>query len=204
MLVDIYSCVPPDLTIMDGITAMEGEGPGSGKPRDVGAVLISQDGAALDAVSAKIIGFDPMALYTNLVAHERGIGATDLREIEILGEKLSDFVVKDFKHSALATGMLRRKIPQFMHAFIQRETKYIPDISQKKCTSCMECVKICPTSAAHSKGDIPVIDRKRCIQCMCCHEVCRDYAIDLKRSFYGKGIEVAAKVYRFAGSLFSR
>jgi uncharacterized protein (DUF362 family)/Pyruvate/2-oxoacid:ferredoxin oxidoreductase delta subunit len=204
MLVDIYSCAPPNLTVMDGIMAMEGEGPGSGKPREVGAVLVSQDGVAVDAVSSQIIGFNPKSLYTSLIAHERGIGIGDLKEIEILGEKLNDVKIKNFKHSVLATGMLRRRFPQFMHAFIQRETKLIPEISLQKCTNCMECVNICPTSAAHSTSDIPAIDKRLCIQCMCCHEVCRFYAINLKRSFFGNGIEIAAKIYRFTGSLFSK
>jgi uncharacterized protein (DUF362 family) len=111
MLVDIFSCVPPHLTLMDGILAMEGEGPSAGNPKDVGLIFASRDAVAVDAVSSRIVGFNPLDIYTTLDANERGFGKGDLDEIEIVGEDVRDARVEDFKHSTLAIGLLRRKIP---------------------------------------------------------------------------------------------
>ena len=69
MLVDIFSCVPPHLTIMDAIVAMEGEGPSAGSPKKVGVIIASKDAVAVDAVALKITGSNPMNIYTTQNAH---------------------------------------------------------------------------------------------------------------------------------------
>ncbi len=196
MLVDIYSCVPPSLTIMDGIVSMEGEGPSAGKPRRTNIVLASLDGVALDAVSSKIVGFNPLNIYTTRSAYQRGLGIGDIKKINILGEKISDVTVKDFKHSAIAVGALQRRIPQILHSYIQNQLAYIPEINLKKCTGCLECVDICPTGAAQKSNDKARIEKSRCIHCMCCHEVCRFNAIKLKHRPLGTFIQRANALYK--------
>jgi len=99
MLVDIFSCAPPHLTIMDAVLAMEGEGPGAGKPRKVGVVLASRDAVALDAVATRIIGLNPLDISTTFHAHERGLGIGSLENIEMLGERLRGVEVKNFGSS---------------------------------------------------------------------------------------------------------
>ncbi len=201
MLVDIYSCVPPSLTIMDGIVSMEGEGPSAGKPRRTNIVLASLDGVALDAVSSKIVGFNPLDIYTTHSAYQRGLGIGDIKRINILGEKISDVTVKDFKHSAIAVGALQRRIPQILHSYIQNQLAYIPEINSKKCIGCMECVDICPTGAARKTNDTARIEKSRCIHCMCCHEVCRFNAIKLKHRPLGSFIQRANALYKKTGRL---
>ena len=110
MLVDIFSCAPHQLIIMDAITAMEGEGPSSGGyVKKVGLIFASQDAVAVDAVATKIVGFNPLNIYTTLHAHERGLGIGAIEDIEIAGENIQDVQIKDFKRSAIAIGFLRRK-----------------------------------------------------------------------------------------------
>jgi len=196
MLVDIFSCCPPHLTIMDGIIAMEGEGPGAGKPRKVGIILASQDAVALDTVATKIIGFNPFNIYTILHAHDRGLGTGRISEIEIRGMRIQDVRIRDFKHSALAVGLLRKKIPQFLHAYIQDQLTLIPEISEKKCSVCKECVDICPKSATKLARNTVWIDKRACIHCMCCHEVCRFQAIRIKRKPIGKILEKTSNIYK--------
>ena len=58
MLADLNLCVKPRLHIMDGIVAMEGNGPGSGDPFPINAILVSTDPVALDAVFCKLIYLD--------------------------------------------------------------------------------------------------------------------------------------------------
>jgi len=59
---------------MDGITAMEGEGPGSGQLRKLGLILASSDTVALDAVATKIIGLEPSEVLTTRYASEQKDG----------------------------------------------------------------------------------------------------------------------------------
>jgi len=196
MLVDIFSTATPHLTIMDGIKAMEGEGPSAGKPRDVGVILASRDGVAVDAVASKIIGFNTMDISTTRNAHERGLGIGKIEEIEILGEKIRDVEVRDFRHSAIAIGFLQRKVPQFLYACIQNQITLTPEVRKDKCTGCMECIKICPAGAAKLTEKAAWIDKSICIHCMCCHEVCRYQAIKLNQKPIGMILNIARTIYQ--------
>jgi len=201
MLVDVFSCVPPHLTIMDGIVAMEGEGPSAGKSRKIGVILASQDAVAVDAVASKIIGFNPMNIFSTQNAHERGLGIGKIENIEITGESIRDVEVRNFKHSAVALGIMRRKIPSFLYAYIQEQLMLTPKVSVKKCTACMECIDICPRGAAKLHNNSARIDKTLCIHCMCCHEVCRFQAIKLKQRPLGKIMRGAAFLYKKVKSL---
>jgi hypothetical protein len=53
-------------------------------------ILASGDMVAIDAVAAKMMGFDPLSIRFIRLAHERGLGCGDVREIEIAGEDISD------------------------------------------------------------------------------------------------------------------
>jgi len=203
MLVDIFSCVPPHLTIMDAIIAMEGEGPSTGNPKKVGVIIASEDAVAVDAVASKITGTNPMNIYTTQDAHERGLGIGRIEDIEIVGENIQDVEVKDFKHSAVAIALFRRKLPSFLYAYIQNQLTLIPEIITKKCTACLECVNICPRGAAKSEEDFVRIDKDLCIHCMCCHEVCRFQAIKPKHKPIGKVINGLSFLHQTIVSLFS-
>lgn len=203
MLVDIFSCAPPHLNIMDAIHAMEGEGPSAGSSKKVGLILASSDGVALDAVASKIIGLDPMQIHTTINAAKRGLGTAQMAEIEILGEKIQDIDVKDFKQSAIAIGLIRKNIPAFLHGFIQWQMVLIPRVLQKKCTACQECVDICPVGAVQIIGEKAKIEKSRCIHCMCCHEVCRFHAIKLGQRPLGRMLRRMTTIYKKILSFFS-
>jgi len=203
MLVDIFSCAPPHLNIMDAIVAMEGEGPSAGRPKKVNLILASRDAVALDAVASKIIGLDPLQILTTKYADERGLGVGQLENIEIIGERMQDVKIKDFRQSAIATGLIQKKIPAFLHAFIQDQLILMPRIIKKRCTACWECVDICPAGAAQKQDNAARIDDSLCIHCMCCHEVCRFHAIKLKQKFFGRTVRQVTKTYKKVLSLFS-
>ncbi|MCC7008011.1 MAG: DUF362 domain-containing protein [Acidobacteria bacterium] len=61
-IVDLAATIRPGLTIVDGITAMEGDGPIMGQPRDLGVLAMGTDPVAVDATCARLIGFDPSKL----------------------------------------------------------------------------------------------------------------------------------------------
>ena len=53
-------------------------------------ILASEDQVAIDAVAAKIMGFDPLSIKYIRLGHERGLGCGDIREMEIVGEDISN------------------------------------------------------------------------------------------------------------------
>ena len=77
--------------VMDGTVAGSGPGPRTMHPVDMGLIFGSGDQVAIDAVSAKIMGFDPMSLKYIRLAHERGLGVGDINEIEIVGEDIGRY-----------------------------------------------------------------------------------------------------------------
>ena len=203
MLVDIFSCAPPHLNIMDAIQAMEGEGPSAGSTKNVGLILASADAVALDAIVTKVIGLDPEQIETTKNAAERGLGTAQIEEIEILGERMQDIAVKDFKQSVVAVGLIKKKIPAFLHAFVQGQLILIPAVLNTKCTACQECVAICPKGAVQIMKDTAQIDKAKCISCMCCHEVCRFHAIKLGQKPLGRLIRGMTTAYKKAMSFMS-
>ena len=70
---------------MDGTTAGSGPGPRTVVPHQKDVILASADQVAIDAVSAMMMGFDPMSIRYIAQATERGLGQGDPREIEIVG-----------------------------------------------------------------------------------------------------------------------
>lgn len=75
--------------IMDGTTAGNGPGPRTMYPVIKDYMLASSDQVAIDAVAAKMMGFDPMSLEYINVAHDDGLGIGDTRDIEIVGDDVS-------------------------------------------------------------------------------------------------------------------
>lgn len=75
--------------IMDGTTAGNGPGPRTMFPVIKDYMLASSDQTAIDAVAAKMMGFDPMSLEYIKVAHDDGLGVGDPRDIEIVGDDIS-------------------------------------------------------------------------------------------------------------------
>jgi len=75
--------------VMDGTTAGDGPGPRTMRPHVKNIMLASSDQVAIDAVAAKLMGFDPMGLKYIRLAHEKGLGQGDPANIELVGDDVS-------------------------------------------------------------------------------------------------------------------
>ncbi|MGI6207993.1 MAG: DUF362 domain-containing protein [Anaerolineae bacterium] len=75
--------------VMDGTFAGDGPGPRAMRVHEKDIILASADQVAIDAISAKLQGFDPMSIPFIRLAHERGLGVGDPREIEVVGTDIS-------------------------------------------------------------------------------------------------------------------
>lgn len=81
---------PGVFAVMDGTFAGDGPGPRCMVPHVKDYILASADQVAIDAVSAKMMGFDPMSLPFIRLAHEAGLGCGEVADIEIVGEDISE------------------------------------------------------------------------------------------------------------------
>jgi uncharacterized protein (DUF362 family) len=72
--------------VMDGTFAGDGPGPRCMIPSVKNVILASADQVAIDAVAAKLMGFDPLSIKFIRLAHEQGLGCGDPRNIEIVGD----------------------------------------------------------------------------------------------------------------------
>ena len=196
MLTDIFSVARPHLTIMDGIIAMEGAGPADGKLRKAGVILASKDAVALDAVATRIVGGNPLDIYTTRYSQERGLGIGNLDDIDVVGETIGNVMVPDFKLPGSAFATLRGRAPRFLLRFLQDKLAVQPWVNESSCTLCLACEKICPVSAVTVDDTTARIDHSICIACMCCHEVCRFHAITPRRPAAGRAIYLLVDILR--------
>jgi uncharacterized protein (DUF362 family) len=80
---------PAIFTVMDGTVAGDGAGPRTMIPRVKNLLLAAADSVAIDAIAARLMGFDPLSIPFLRMAHERGLGIADPRQIEIVGDDVS-------------------------------------------------------------------------------------------------------------------
>ena len=97
---------PGILAIMDSTTAGNGAGPRMVQPVVKNLIMASVDQVAIDAVAARLMGFDPLGIKYIRLAHERGLGIGDPHEIELVGDEVThenwNFKVGHNSHSFMA------------------------------------------------------------------------------------------------------
>ncbi|MGX8773685.1 MAG: DUF362 domain-containing protein [Bacillota bacterium] len=212
MLADLNTLVRPALHIMDGVVAMDGNGPASGDPFPMNAILASTDPVALDAVFCKLICLDPQAVATNTVCADAGVGTWDDEEIEILlggvpmqregavitSDELEvkyadrDFNVqrsRDFRGNMSGMGLLEGLVSKK------------PAVIASKCVGCGICEETCPLDekAISIRPDsfgrpVAQYDYSRCIKCYCCQEMCPERAITVRKSLLAKIVDRRWKI----------
>jgi ferredoxin len=175
VLTDLYQIIHPSLTILDGIVGMEGNGPGSGDPIDLGLILASRDALSLDQVVCDLIGIPRNSLMTNQVALEEGVGRDG---IEIVGERLEDIRIPHFRLPPPSSP--NWDLPGFLRKALKNALTSKPVVEEKVCNACNRCINICPPRALERRETTLDFDYGKCIRCFCCQEVCPEGAISIK------------------------
>jgi uncharacterized protein (DUF362 family)/NAD-dependent dihydropyrimidine dehydrogenase PreA subunit len=175
MLVDVFRLRVPDLFIVDAVVGMEGNGPAGLDLRDIGLILASDNGVAVDACIAFMMGLEPGKMRFLQKAREAGLGDYDMDAIEVIGElrRLPGFKLPPLGGEAVLQNPA-------MLAGIHSRTIMRPRANLDLCTGCGTCIEQCPVSALSMGDTLPVVDIDTCITCFCCQEMCPEKAITLQ------------------------
>jgi len=176
MLLQLHDAVAPELTILDGVIAMEGNGPTSGTLRNVGLLAASASAPALDLAVARLVGYSVEQVPTLM---EAGLSPEGL-VLERLPE--APLQVAAFVPAALRYHV--QWLPsETLRNMLRRACTGRPDFSTELCTGCNQCVRVCPAKAlepAQDESQVPKLDLSRCIRCYCCQEMCPAGAIRVR------------------------
>ncbi len=188
LLVDIATWVRPTLSIMDGVVGMEGDGPSAGKPRNIGALILSTDPFALDVVATDLIGLKPEKVPTIRAARDRGL-TSRLDEIQLKGDSRSLWRIQDFLiPKAVSTNFLDMvPLPRNVKMFVLNRVRPRPIFEHETCVGCSDCVNNCPPKAiTMNENQRPIVDLEACVRCFCCQELCPHQAVKLFRPWLGR------------------
>lgn len=180
LIVSIFEAVNPAYTILDGILAMQGQGPGkSGTPRALGIVMGGKSAHAVDHVACLQVGLDPESLETHRNAKATGVYDGS---VHINGDLnlLDDFQFPEL--GALTMG------PAYLGRFMRRFVIQQPAVDNQTCKLCGECWKYCPAHAISYTDRGISFNTDTCIRCYCCLEVCPHAAIRAKKPIAGRVI----------------
>lgn len=181
MLVDLCDFLKPDLCFLDGILAMEGNGPTGGRPRNLGVLGASKSPYALDVCGAALIGLEPESVLMLKEADRRGLGPVSPEECQLVKESVEALAQLDFlKAEASSTDFIDR-LPKFLRPAAKKIATPTPKIRKADCVGCGKCAESCPQHTIVIRDGKAVIDYKKCIRCFCCHEMCPKHVIDIRR-----------------------
>ena len=185
IMAKVYSIVKPNLTVVDGIMGMEGDGPSAGVVRKMNLVMAGCDAVAIDSCIARIIGINPLDVLVTKECVNAGLGEADPAKIELAGDDINEFIVKDFK---LPQTTPLKYLPKSVMNGLASLIRFKPHIDSALCKRCNLCKITCPVNCVEIAQDYCGIDYKKCVRCLCCHEVCPYKAISIKRNFITKMI----------------
>ncbi len=177
LLVAIHQAVSPAVSILDGILALEGEGPGKrGRPRKIGVLMGSDNSFALDMAVCRMIGVPPINMPMLKVAQDNQL----LPSCEIDGTlpHVLNFQLPDAGNPISG--------PVFFQNFLRRHTMVRPVCDQPLCKLCSKCWTICPAQAIKERTDKIEFDYGKCIRCYCCIEICPHGALHSLETLGGR------------------
>lgn len=180
LLLEIAQARTVDLTIVDGILAMEGNGPNSGTPRQFGWLLAGSNPVAVDLVAARLANIAPALLPVEKEAVRRELPGSRWDDIELLGEPF----VAAHPPFKLPEGLdVQFGLPRFLQNLLRRHLTPLPTVDQPLCVLCGVCRDACPPQAITLTKNALKVDSGRCIRCWCCRELCPQHALVVKRGF---------------------
>lgn len=175
MLLDLYLLVKPQITLLDAVIGMEGNGPGSGAPVPLGFLCASSDALALDVSVAERLGVTSTPLLKQAAARKLIPETVNCGEVpEIHALRLPEPPEKTLEWGVYFPVKLRK--------FLRNILLSRPVVNRDECISCGLCAKKCPPQTLKMVNGVPKFDYPGCIRCFCCQEFCPKGAITVTQS----------------------
>jgi len=193
-LIELNLRLRPRLHIIGAIVAMEGNGPRSGAPAEIGALILSADPVAVDATACRLAAMDPAHVPTNTRGAEMGLGRWREEQIAYLGAPYRDLVRPRFE--AVRKPVYSNATFAYYGA-IKNLLLPKPEIDAHRCVRCGRCVEACPVPGKAlnwrdgRRDRPPVYHYDACIRCYCCQEMCPKQAIYRRTPLLGRLLRVA-------------
>jgi uncharacterized protein (DUF362 family)/ferredoxin len=193
--------IKPDLYIVDGLIAMEGNGPGDGHPRRLDLLMAGTDPLQVDLVGARLVGFELEEIPHLRLAYAKGRISTEewqtaqgiepVAHIEkppprklstrILGHNVFAGLRDATRplHGARVVQRLLYKTGVIQDVYEIEDARLAPlTLDREACTGCGACLSFCPLELPITTPDFDFSDG-RCVECLCCAFVCPEGAIPL-------------------------
>jgi len=187
MLIDLNEYLKPCLIIVDGIVAMEGNGPTAGVPKQVGVVLASKNPYKLDLVCSKIINLELNNVPVLEMALKRGFIPEKYSDVKT-NLNVDELIIQDFDTRKVHKSLWFDDDSKLAGKIFKKALSSKPKVNKNECVGCKKCMEVCPAKAITMVNDKPVIDRKKCIKCFCCQEFCPKGAMRVKRTLIARMI----------------
>ncbi|MBT1073268.1 DUF362 domain-containing protein [Pelotalea chapellei] len=179
LLLEIYLLKKPVLNIVDGVLAMEGDGPGSGDPISLNALIAGVNPVAVDFVAGRLAGIPSALLHVEREAEILGLAGARHEEVEVVGDGLDRFSKRPFK---LPAGVdVQFGLPNFLKSSLRHHLTARPVPDRQRCVLCGICRDACPPGIISIKNSVLSIETGRCIRCWCCRELCPHDAMTVQR-----------------------
>lgn len=183
MLVELSLVVHPQITLIDAIDAMEGNGPTGGNSHPLHMILASRDMYTQDFFATKLMGLEPSDIVMIRQAMERGLVHPE--DMTLIGDSVPDnltaFAKPDTK-SLDFTGNMPKFLQKPFVALASRAFKSYPKLDEEKCIGCGKCAESCPAHIIDIKNKKAKFRKRGCISCFCCQEMCPMKAISVKKA----------------------
>jgi len=197
-LYQLNQILKPDLHIVDGLIAMEGDGPSAGKPRKLDLLIYGEDPLKIDWLCAKLLGFQPEKIpyfpknYSEKVDNNNIPMFNDFKkpQLNIFGQI---FLRNLFAHRLRTIGFLDKI---FMSSFVswvlislgirQEDINIISShpkvkelrLDHSNCDSCSICSVYCPVDIKLEEENFDFKNSK-CIKCLNCYYICPNNSISI-------------------------
>lgn len=183
MLLELAQTVNPQLTIIDAIDAMEGNGPTGGNSHPLHMLLAAKDFYTQDYFAAGLMGLKPEEIVMIRQAMEKGLVKKE--EIELVGDAVPTDLTPFEKPETVKLDFTGR-VPGFMSkpfVFVaSRILKSYPQLKEEVCIGCGKCAESCPAQVITIVNKKAKFKKKGCISCFCCQEMCPMKAIAVRKA----------------------